>query len=265
MIQESDQQQRDKAKALLTEFKSDFEQYLHWIRTNMPQSASEIREELELREPATTHYLLSILGEIQYQGIANTSMSNLVSNSLLARPGVFSLGTDLDPVEIHGRLVLSAINRAIGQIAYRMWPRPVLAGELDVENEILRDRCLALIRSGTPADTIIREATTVFESLVRESVPIEILSAVVPDTRDLVGEKLVNRLMSPKSAVISVSDDERRRIAFHKICIGVIAYPRNESHHGLDNNSQITWAWAVVGLVDQLLRELKGAHIIDPR
>lgn len=43
--------------------------------------------------------------------------------------------------------------------------------------------------------------------------------------------------------------------------VGIIAYLRNPSHHSLNDETDWSLAWSVVGIVDSLLSELDNSYI----
>ena len=108
---------------------------------------------------------------------------------------------------------------------------------------------------------MIREATTVFESTIREAAGYEELSRRIPMSGDQRGEKLVNELMKPGDAAITISADKQKQAAFQSMCRGVFAYLRNDYHHEIDESTEMSWAWAVVGLIDQLISVIEDSAV----
>ena len=130
-------------------------------------------------------------------------------------------------------------------------PIPVLA----INDDELRNRTSDILSAPANYDRALREATTILEDRIRGKVPD--LSKLIPKTSDMTGENLINKLLSPKDPVL-VCRDRHRQGPLFRMFGGVVAYLRNPSHHSVDDNVKWSWAWSVVGLVDQLLDELES-------
>jgi hypothetical protein len=128
---------------------------------------------------------------------------------------------------------------------------------------ILMKRCYDLLQAPTNFDRVIREATTVLEDRIRNRVPHEIMSKLIPLSQEQQGEKLVDKLFSPKSPILVVSSDEHERLAFYKILSGVFSYLRNPHHHKLDDKTEWSWAWSTTGLIDRLLFEVDNCQLSE--
>ena len=191
----------------------------------------------------SSHYLTS-LGRIQF--IPNVwPSSNEVSNQ------VWSEG--------HSQII-SLVNTMIEERqTFDSVPTPVLT----VQDDELSRRTSDLLSAPDKYDRVVREATTILEDRIRDKVPFADLAKIMPNAADQMGENLVNKLFSPKDPII-VSGDKAEQVRLFKMLIGVVAYLRNPSHHSVDDNVQWSWAWSVVGLIDQLLEDLASATYKRP-
>ena len=114
-------------------------------------------------------------------------------------------------------------------------------------------------------DRVIREATVVLEHRMRNKVPHEVLARLIPNSADQTGENLVNRLFSPDEPQLVFSSDRSRRIAFHRMLLGIVSYLRNPYHHEIDPSTDWSWAWSAVGLIDRVLADVEGCSVrTDP-
>lgn len=158
-------------------------------------------------------------------------------------------------------LVSSMIERTLGALESGMWPPEQTSQQLVIRDEQLRARCADLLEAGGVYDRVIQEATRVLEDRIRSRVPHETLSSLIPNSGDQIGENLVNRVFSVDTPVLSTSDDRIRRIALRNILIGVVSYLRNPSHHQIDDQTEISWAWSTVGLIDRLLLDIESCDV----
>jgi hypothetical protein len=159
--------------------------------------------------------------------------------------------------------IISIINEAIGNIENNTLPATEIQPALPIKDEILRKRCLDLLQGAGDLDRAINQATLVLETRLRDSIPYEKLSEVIPEDKDRVGEPLANKLLSPSKPVVVISDKPSERAAFHKVVVGMIAYFRNPSHHFLDDKTKSSLAWSVVGIIDSLLSQLEDRYVAD--
>ena len=160
--------------------------------------------------------------------------------------------------------VATVLNQAIGALRAGLWPaadpRPVLV----IRDDMLRDRCSDLLAAPENYDRVLREATTILEDRMRGAVEHERLIVLLPSAADQSGDRLVNTLFNPTNPVLSISDDRARRVAFRNMLAATIGYLRNTSHHAIDDQTAWSWAWSVVGLVDQLLADIAGCAVMPP-
>ena len=136
-------------------------------------------------------------------------------------------------------------------------PEPVLI----IGDTELRSRCADLLSSPGRYDRVIREATTVLEDRIRSKCPRERLAILIPNEADRTGENLVNQVFNVDHPVLIVSQEKGKRLAFHRILLGVFAYLRNPYHHTIDANTEWSWAWSTVGFIDRLLADIEGCSI----
>ncbi|MFC2060743.1 TIGR02391 family protein [Chloroflexota bacterium] len=153
------------------------------------------------------------------------------------------------------------LNEAIGNIINGTIPHREIEPLLPIKNDTLEERCSDLLNAPGNFDRVIREATLILEDKLRTSVPHEKLCELIPLAKEQVGEPLANKLLSPNNPVIVVSDKHQERIAFHKMVVGIISYLRNPSHHSLNDDTEWSLAWSVVGIIDSILSELDDSYI----
>jgi hypothetical protein len=163
-------------------------------------------------------------------------------------------------VEGHIKLTL---NQAIGNIVNGTIPTKEIKPVLPLMDQDLRKRCIDLLNAPGSFDRVIREATVILEDRLRNMVPREQLSTLIPLYADQTLERLINSLLSPEKPVLSVSPDKPDRVAFHRMMLGICAYLRNPFHHTLDNKTEWSLAWSVVGLVDSLLYDLSKSQVLE--
>lgn len=162
---------------------------------------------------------------------------------------------DFEPV------VSAALERAIGSLDAGLWSPGTPPPTLVIHDDQLRSRCTDLLGAPGNYDRVIQEATRVLEDRIRSRVPHETLSRLIPNSGDQSGENLINSVFSVDKPTLSVSDDKVRRIAIRNILVGVVSYLRNPSHHHLDDQTEWSWAWSTVGLIDKLLTDIDGCDI----
>ena len=154
--------------------------------------------------------------------------------------------------------------RVGGAIDAGLWPPQRPPPTLVIHDDQLRGRCADLLAAPGAYDRVIQEATRVLEDRIRSRVPHDTLSKLLPNSGDQIGDRLINRVFSVDDPALSVSDDRVRRIAIRNMLIGVVSYLRNPSHHSIDDQTEWSWAWSTVGLIDRLLTDIDGCDIRNP-
>ncbi len=127
-------------------------------------------------------------------------------------------------------------------------PTPTLV----IHDEELRTRTIDLLNAPGKYDRVIREATTILEDRIRRKVPFDDLVKLIPSAADQTGDQLINRLLSTNNPIIVFQDPVLQRRLFRMLG-AVMDYLRNPSHHKVDDTVDWSWAWSVVGFIDQLL------------
>jgi hypothetical protein len=138
-------------------------------------------------------------------------------------------------------------------------PTPVLV----IHDEELKSRTSDLLAAPGNFDRVIREATTILEDRIRRKVPFDDLAKLIPAAGDQTGDALVNRLANPSSPII-VFGEHHVQTRLFRMLGAVIAYLRNPVHHAIDDSVKWSWAWSVVGLIDQLLEQVANAKYERP-
>ncbi|MBI4234150.1 MAG: hypothetical protein HY686_06905 [Chloroflexi bacterium] len=110
---------------------------------------------------------------------------------------------------------------------------------------------------------MIREATTILEDRIRRKVPFDDLAKLIPNAADQTGDELINRLLNPNNPII-VFGDRLAQARLFRMLGAAVSYLRNPSHHAIDDTIKWSWAWSVVGLIDQLLENIRTATYQKP-
>lgn len=200
----------------------------------------ELRANLQRLEPQIARILLDVMGVKQH----------LVADALL--------GGNL------GNVVCSYLNRALGTLEAGLWPPKERTPVLVIYDDELKARCTDLLAAPGNYDRVIREATTILEDRIRRKVSHELLARLIPNAADQTGENLASRIFSPKEPILVISSDQKIRLALHRMLLGVVSYLRNPSHHHLDPNTEWSWAWSTVGLIDRLLADINNCTLAPP-
>lgn len=218
----------------------------------------ELRSKLQRLEPQITAILLEVLGE----GSFGMGHSGTVSRRELL-PSALMGGNNEMPHNFGGfkAAVTSSLERALGTLEAGLWPPQEPTPILVITDNELRSRCTDLLTAPGNYDRVIREATVVLEDRIRHKVPHDVLAKLIPNAADQGGENLVNHLLSPDKPVLVISNDRLRRIAFHRILLGVVSYLRNPYHHQLDPSTEWSWAWSTVGFIDRVLADIDSCTL----
>lgn len=249
-------------KDILTSFLEMFNEYAKEVYgDHQSDRLDELRTNLQQQEPKVTSYVLGILGDSTLSfgsvGYRSTlSCRDLLTTSLLG--GNNELPHNFRAYEA---MVTSKLNRAIGALEAGLWPPTEPTPVLVIKDDELRQRCFDLLSAPGNYDRVIREATTVLETRIRNKCPHDVLSSLIPQSADQSGENLVNKIFAPDNPVLSISSDRYKRIGFHRIMLGVISYLRNPYHHSLDPNTEWSWAWSIVGFIDRLLCDIESCVV----
>lgn len=253
-----EQSRAQEVKDILKSFLKMFNEYAQEVYGGRLR-LNELRGNLQRQEPKVTRYILDILGDaaIDFGRGARISRGDLLSNSLLG-------GNNAMPHNFrhYEAFVTDILNRAIGAIEAGLWPPKEPTPVLVIKDDELRQRCSDLLSASGNYDRVIREATTVLEDRIRNKCPHAVLARLIPQSADQSGENLVNKIFAPDNPVLSISDNKNKRIAFHRIMLGVISYLRNPSHHRLDPSTEWSWAWSTVGFIDTLLLEINSCVVV---
>lgn len=253
---------KDNPKQVVAEleaFLEDFKQYGKEVYSKEKTENFEgLGSRLRRSAPRITDIILKIVGDGTFQlGYSGyTSYKDLMSVAVMG--GNNALPHNFRDFEAP---VFSILEKTIGTIESGLWPPKTPTPVLIVHDPELRQRCADLLSAPGNYDRAIREATTILEDRIRGKLPHTLLSRLIPHSTDQMGENLVNKLFSPDEPILSVSDDKKKRIAFHKILMGIFSYLRNEYHHKIDDRTQWSWAWSTVGFIDRLLVEIDSCTL----
>jgi len=255
----------DELRGVLEEYLELFMQYSALIFGPANSSDQErfngIQSRLRRMEPKATQIVVEVLGNSVYSfGSFGTRHQAAIRDVM---PAAVAGGNNAMPHNFGDfkAVVTSTLERAIGAINAGVWSPEPTPPTLMIRDEQLRSRCADLLEAPGAYDRVIQEATRVLEDRIRSRVPHETLSRLIPNSGDQIGENLINRLFSVDDATLSVSDDRVRRIAIRNILVGVVSYLRNPSHHHIDDQTQWSWAWSTVGLIDRLITDVEACEV----
>jgi hypothetical protein len=258
----SDQSRVKQTEAELGSFLKTFEEYaIEVFGSRRREHLDTLRSSLQKREPLVTRYILDVLGD-GLLDVGSFGRSARVKYRYLLATALMGGNNELALNFADFRApVTMLLNRALGTLESGLWsprgPDPVLV----IKDDELRSRCSDLLSSPGLYDRVIREATTILESRIRSKCPADRLAALIPNEADRTGDKLVNQLFNPDHPVLVISDEKGKRIAFHRILLGVFSYLRNRYHHNIDSSTEWSWAWSTVGFIDRLLAEVEGCSV----
>lgn len=237
----------------LESFSNDFKQLGDAIQSKDLATQDELRQRLQRATPRVTNMIIGIVGDghvrIRYD---SCTYRDLLANALLG-----------DNYGLYEEPVNSIINKAIGAIEAGLWPPKTPTPVLVIHDDELRERCSDLLRAPNNYDRVVREATTILENRIRRKPPHDVLTRLIPNSGDQIGETLVNKLFKHDKPILSISSDKTIRLALHKILIGIFSYLRNPYHHRLDDQTEWSWSWSIVGLIDQLLLDVDSCTITE--
>lgn len=244
-------------KATLEEFLQKYIEYTDYISHYYASRKSEdMRTWLQRKTTLVDRVISKVHDEAEYTNKYGTS--NFYETLTYTLGEGANKEEDWDDVKGH---IVRIMNEGIGNIENNTLPSKEIEPVIPIKDETLRKRCSDLLKAPGSFDRVINQATQVLEARLRDSLPYEKLCEVIPEAREHVGEPLANKLLSPNKPVIVISDKQIERAAFHKMVVGVIAYLRNPSHHSLDDKTEWTLAWSVVGIIDSLLSQLENSYI----
>lgn len=251
-------------KDALEAFLELFEEYASGILGSRDIPGSELlelRNSLQVLEPGVTDIICRVVGNLRHNVGRGTSIRTkfLLSDSLMG-------GNNAMPHNFRDFYAVapSSVRRAIGTLKSGLWTGPTTTPVLTIHDAELKDRCLDLLDAPRNYDRVIVEATRILEDRIRSKPPHETLSGLIPNSSDQTLENMVNHFFSPDKTVLVISSDRGKRIAFHRMLLGVCSYLRNDYHHELDDETEWSWAWSTVGLIDRLLLEVDSCTLQPP-
>jgi len=252
------------AKDTLNSFLEIFNKYSEEIfGARRSKQLDSLRTQLQQQEPQVTKYILDILGDgtliLGSFGIRRTLYHrDLLSTALMG--GNNEMKHNFYDYKAP---VTNLLNRALGTIDAGLWPPKEPAPVLVIKDEKLGERCSDLLSAPGLYDRVIRESTIILEDRIRNKCPHETLARLIPNAVDQSGENLINNVFSPDHPVLSISTEKSKRIAFHKILVGMISFLRNPYHHHLDETTEWSWAWSTVGFIDRLLADIESCVVVQ--
>ena len=254
-----------KIKGDLIAFLEIFNEYAGEIRRegSRRDRLDELRTQLQRKAPQITNYILDILGNSTVSVGSSGDRVTLHNRDLLATALLGGNNELPHNFRDYNTPVTSMLNRASGTIEAGLWPLKGTKPILIIKDSELRDRCSDLLSAPGNYDRVIREATTVLENRIRSKCPHDVLTRLIPHSVDQTGENLVNKLLGPDNPVLSISNDNLKRKALHRMMLGIISYLRNPYHHRLDPSIEWSWAWSTAGLIDRLLVDIENCVVTE--
>jgi|WetSurMetagenome_2_1015567.scaffolds.fasta_scaffold143356_1 hypothetical protein len=247
----------EKHKHSLTTF---LEEYDRFLDSSYSQSKTK-RNELQRKVTLISTIISTVHGGGGFK-MGNDDIWNFYQQlGFTLREGV-SKFRYYDQIKSHVKLV---INQAIGNIETGMIPDLETKPTLSIKDQELSKRCLDLLNAPGSFDRVINQATLVLEAKLRDKLPFDKLCDLIPETKNQIGENLAHKLLAPPNPAIIVSDKPDECSAFHKMVVGVITYLRNPSHHTLNDDTDWSLAWSVVGIVDSLISEIGNAYVAEDK
>lgn len=241
----------------LETFLKEYIKYTDWLGTSRTFSAEvELRTWLQRK----TNLVDLIINRVHYEPEYIIADKTFTFYSVLATTLEERANQDKRWKDLTAHII-RILNEGIGNIENNTIILKEIEPVLIIRDETLRKRCLDLLKAPGNFDRVINQATQVLEARLRDSMSYEKLCEVIPEAKEHIGEPLANKLLSPNKPAIVVSDKPIERAAFHKMVVGIIAYLRNPSHHFLDDKTEWSLAWSVVGIIDSLLAELENSYI----
>lgn len=251
-----------KATESISTFLKLFNQYSDEITDEHKQEIlDELRTKLQRIEQDVTGYLVDILGNDIT--VISSAVSTMQVEHRRLLPSALMGGNNELRHNFYGYKgpVTGLLNRALGAIEAGLWPPKAAKPVLVIHDSELETRCSDLLSAPGAYDRVIREATTVLEDRIRKKVTHKVLSGIIPNSADQIGENLVNKVFNPDSPVLSISSEKDKRVAFRKMLVGIFAYLRNPYHHRIDPATEWSWAWSSVGFIDELLDVIDNSTI----
>lgn len=246
-------------RTTLETFLEKYIEYTSQVSVGLPSRwPVELRTWLQRK----TNLVALIIHRVHYEPEYATKGGTFIFYSVLSM--TLQEGANEDELWDHLKAhVIRIINEGIGNIENNTIISRQIEPVLPIRDQTLRKRCLDLLKAPGSFDRVINQATLVLEARLRDSVPYEKLCEVIPEAKDHIGESLANKLLSPSKPVVVISEKSNERVAFHKMVVGIIAYLRNASHHYLDDKTEWSLAWSVVGVIDSILSELENSYIAE--
>lgn len=253
--EEMNRKTSDKYKKTLEAFLKAYSEVLDGRKYSYSASLDEEITKLQREIPLIS----KIVDEVYGEALTEKRSRHFTFRDALRASLSATENYNYDLEEEYVKLIL---NESIGNITHGTIPAKEILPVLPIVDEDLRKRCSDLLSAPRCFDRVINQATQVLEARLRECVSHEKLVELLPQAKDHTGEKLVNRLLGPANPPVIISSEQSEREAFHKMVVGIIAYLRNPSHHFLDDSTERSLAWSVVGLVDSILSQLDNAYPI---
>jgi len=262
MIQKMNKDELDKDRSILEAFLDDYRKYIHsyWggLSDDSHYQDQSSKTKMQRQLTLVSKIVASVHGGCSLKlAESNTinfrqALSNVLTNNVTQENRIF-LESNVE----------SVLNQAIGNIVNETIPSLEIEPVIPIKDDVLKKRCLDLLNAPGSFDRVINQSTQILEERLRSRIPFETLCEIIPEAKNQIGENLAHRLLAPPNPVIVVSDKPEECSAFHKMVVGIIAYLRNPSHHSLNDNTEWTLAWSVVGIVDSLLYELDNAYTTE--
>jgi hypothetical protein len=224
---------------------------LRWLKAGMLLRINELRAQRETEFAKYTSLPVFVVQAInariaEYENLAESGLFNSMVPHLLTFDSVM-------PAPIKVQVSDSIINDPKGSL---------FVMRVELLDEGLRHRCGDLYEqfAADPThqdrfDTVLRDASVVIESRIRETTGL-------PDS--LIGQPLLARALAPDTGELIFSDDKNEQSAFHLLFIGFFGSIRNSVNHRLVPTYTKERAAQVLGMADYLLFLLSQGQRRNP-
>lgn len=251
-----DKEELSNYKNNLVSFRDTYQQYIGSANRSYGTSSDRLRTQLHEKVPLVTNIVAIVHGGGQY--FQDKEEHSFYATLAYALNESVIMNRNWPQITAH---VDGIISEAIGRIDSGIFPRKKIHPILSIKDHQLSKRCLDILNAPGSFDRVINQATQVLEDRLRSRLPFEKLCEIIPEAKNQIGENLAHKLLASPNPAIVVSDKPEECTAFHRMVVGIIAYLRNPSHHSLNDDTEWSLAWSVVGIVDSLLSELDNSYI----
>lgn len=126
---------------------------------------------------------------------------------------------------------------------------------IDIEDDVLRSRCKALLADTDHYDRVVREASVILESRVRAAARLD---------KTTIGVDLMAQAFRPDGGRLHLSDVRSEQLGAMEMFKGLMGFFRNDAGHHVVESWTLDDAVRFVGCVDLLLKLVARAAYVGP-